>query len=545
VSRDSKTPTQDIPHETGDGNIGGGSGGNGRSEPRMGWIGDLDFRAVPRRIAEAEKPVRWLWWGGGILIVVLLGLALLFRQSLADRLWPQTRAQALRTQAAQALREGKLTAEDGSGARELYEAALAIDPDRNEARLGLSRVAVAAVAQARSLGAKNRFAEAHATLKLARELSAPRADILPVERALREREAAHAGLPSLLARANAAAAAGRLIESGAEGGDAALPLYKRVLALQPENKTALEGREDALGTLLQQTRAQLREGKLAEAVAAIALAREYDPGHVDLPDTEARLNEELDNVRRRAGNDLRGGRLERAANAYRMLADAGLKTEAEAGLEQVAKALAQRAEAAASDFRFADANRLLDEARTLSPRLGELAEVERHIERARQSHARLGSDLSPRERARRVKTLLEAAAAAESRGDLLTPPGDSAFDKLRAARALAPDDPAVKRASARLLPTAKRCFEEELRGNNLARAGGCLDARAIAEGETASLAQARRRLAQRWLAVGDERLGAGEVQAASAALASARRLDPSTPGIAEFEGRVKAASAGK
>jgi tetratricopeptide (TPR) repeat protein len=506
----------------------------------MGRLGDLDFRALPRRIAQAEKPVRWLWWGG-IAVVLLLGLALVFRQPLADRLWPEPRAQALRAQAAQALREGKLTAEDGSGARELYEAALAIDPDRNEARLGLSRVAVAAVAQARALGAKNRFAEAHAALKLARELSAPRADILPAERALREREAAHAGLPSLLARANAAAAAGRLVE----GDDAALPLYKRVLALQPENKTALEGREDALGTLLQQTRAQLREGKLAEAVAGIAIAREYDPGHVDLPDTEARLNEELDNVRRRAGSDLRGGRLERAANAYRMLADAGLKTEAEAGLEQVAKALAQRAEAAASDFRFADANRLLDEARSLSPRLAELAEVERHIERARQSHARLGSDLSPRERARRVKTLLEAAAAAESRGDLLTPPGDSAFDKLRAARALAPDDPAVKRASARLLPTAKRCFEEELRGNNLARAGGCLDARAIAEGETASLAQARRRLAQRWLAVGDERLGAGEVQAASAALASARRLDPGTPGIAEFEGRVKAASAGR
>lgn len=511
----------------------------------MGRFGDLDFRALPRRIAEAEKPVRWLWWGG-IAVVLLLGLALVFRQPLADRLWPEPRAQALRAQAAQALREGKLTAEDGSGARELYEAALAIDPDRNEARLGLSRVAVAAVAQARALGAKNRFAEAHAALKLARELSAPRADILPVERALREREAAHAGLPSLLARANAAAAAGRLVaDEESEGGDAALPLYKRVLALQPENKTALEGREDALGTLLQQTRAQLREGKLAEAVAGIAIAREYDPGHVDLPDTEARLNEELDNVRRRAGNDLRSGRLERAATAYRMLADAGLKTEAEAGLEQVAKALAQRAEAAASDFRFADANRLLDEARILSPRLAELAEVERHIDRARQSHARLGGDLSPRERARRVKTLLEAAAAAESRGDLLTPPGDSAFDKLRAARALAPDDPAVKRASARLLPTAKRCFEEELRGNNLSRAGGCLDARAIAEGETASLAQARRRLAQRWLAVGDERLGAGEVQAASAALTSARRLDPATPGIAEFEGRVKAASAGR
>src|SRR3546814_3004342 len=49
-------------------------------------------------------------------------------------------------------------------------------------------------------------------------------------------------------------------EAGQLTGDdkAALPLYQRILALQPENTGALEGREDALGELLQQARAQLR-----------------------------------------------------------------------------------------------------------------------------------------------------------------------------------------------------------------------------------------------------------------------------------------------
>src|SRR3546814_6198053 len=78
-------------------------------------------------------------------------------------------------------------------------------------------------------------------------------------------------LPGLLAQAEAAREAGQLT-----GDDkAALPLYQRILALQPENTGALEGREDALGELLQQARAQLRAGDLAEATAAIAAARRF------------------------------------------------------------------------------------------------------------------------------------------------------------------------------------------------------------------------------------------------------------------------------
>lgn len=511
---------------------------DGRREPLLGWLDGLDFRR-PRRRRPGPDRTRWLWWIGGAFAGVLL-LALIFRAPLADRLWPQNRAQALRTQAAQALAQGRLTAADGSGARELYEAALAIDPDRSDARTGLTRVALAAIAQAREATSRNRFADAHAALRLARELSAPRDAVAPVAAALRDREAAHAGLPALLARAEAARTAGDL-NAGAQS---ALPLYRRVLALQPENDTALKGREDALGELLQQARAQLREGRLADAVAAVAVARDYDAGHVDLPETEARLNEEFDDVRRHAAADLRAGRLPRAAAAFGMLGDAGLADESRAGLDAVAKAYAQRAETLAGDFRFADARRALGDARALAPKLPALAEIERHIARAQQSQARLDNPLPPRERQRRAKALLAEAAQAEARGDLVTPPGDSAFDKLRAARALAPGDADVRRASARLLPTATTCFERELRGNNLARAGECLDARAIVDSDEAALAQARRRLARRWLDVGDERLGAGDLRGAAAALDNARRLDANAPGLGEFAARVRTAQAG-
>ena len=62
----------------------------------------------------------------GLLLLVLLVL----RQPLAELMWPQNSAQQAMSEADAALERGHLSAADGSGARELYEAALAMDPDR-------------------------------------------------------------------------------------------------------------------------------------------------------------------------------------------------------------------------------------------------------------------------------------------------------------------------------------------------------------------------------------------------------------------------------
>ena len=475
------------------------------------------------------------------MAAVAIAAVVWLRQPIADRLWPDTRAQELRAQAAAALGWQHLTASDGSGARELYEAALAIDPDRNEARAGLMQVADAAVAKARVAMAAGRFDEAHDNLRLARELAVPRADADAVSVELRRREAAHAGIDGLLAKANDARTAGRL-----EGkGDAALPLYRRVLELQPDNTKALEGREDALGDLLQQAGKALDRGDLSTAAATIAAARDYDAGHADLPKSEARLARAVEQMRQGADADLRAGRLDRAATGYRKVLDIDSDdAAAKQGIERTGLAWAARVERAAGDFAFGDAQAALHQAQTLAPASTAVRDAARHLERARQSQARLAPALPARQRDRRIEQLLAEAAAAEARGDLLAPPGDSAYDKLRAARALAPASPAVRSASARLLPAARACFERELRGNNLARARACLDARGVLEGNDGALAQARQRLAQRWLAVGDERLGAGEVASAASALNEARNLDRATPGLDAFAERVRAASAG-
>ena len=313
--------------------------------------------------------------------------------------------------------------------------------------------------------------------------------------------------------------------------------------LDPANADALRGRDEALATVLEQARAALRTGDLRGAGDRIAAARDYDAGHVDLPDTDARLTEELDALRRRAAASLAAGRIERSVAEWRtLLAFDADDPIAQRGLADAAAAYAQRAERHARDFNFADADAQLREARLLAPDSESVRAAGDSVERSRARHAQLGPRLPPAERRRRIATLLQEAAAAEARGDLLSPPGDSAYDRIRAARLLAPDDADVARASARLLPAARQCFDAGLRANNLARARGCLDARAALGDDASTLRQARRRLAQRWLAIGDERLGAGNLAGADAALALARDIDPGVPGHAEFARRLRTAS---
>ena len=483
-----------------------------------------------------RRRVAWV----AIAVLLVVGLAIAYRVSLADRLWPQARAQQLREAAALALAQDRLTAADGSGARELYAAALALDPDRGEDRAGLQRVGLAALAQARRATRAQRFDEAHAALRLARELAVPQAAADAVAETLREHEADVAGIDTLLARARRARDYGQL--DGDE--HAALPLYRRILALQPKRTEALEGREDALSELLQRAQEHVTRGELTPAAGMVDRAREYDPGHIGLPDARAALARAADVRKQQAARALRREQLQTATAGYRdALAVDPDDDAAQAGLQQVALTYAQRGERLAADFRFAEAERAIAAARELSPQLPALAQAQRHLVQARQLQARLQMPRgASRNSAQRVRELLAAAAAAEARGDLLGPPGESAFDQLRAARALAPGNAAVRRASARLLPAARDCFENELRGNRLVRAQACLDAR-IQLGDRNDVRESRRRLASRWVAVGDERLGAGEIGAAQAALSAARELDPQAIGLGEFADRLRAASA--
>lgn len=90
---------------------------DGRIEP-VGAVGDWDrlrFEDAPQRGVDKHAHNRrrfGLRIGLPLLVLALIALIPL-RQPLSDRLWPESRLQALHQQAAQALSEGKLTAPDG------------------------------------------------------------------------------------------------------------------------------------------------------------------------------------------------------------------------------------------------------------------------------------------------------------------------------------------------------------------------------------------------------------------------------------------------
>ena len=502
------------------------------------------FASVPAR-REAWR-ARWRVLPRGWRIAVLSVFAMLllaflaavmFRQRIGAWIWPDPRAEALRTQAGMALAAGHLSVADGSGARELYEAALALQPDQVEAREGLSRVALAALAQAESHARAGREAQARIALRLARELDAPKARTDAVEAALRTGDAAQAGIGSLLAAAESAHTAGRLHE----GVDAALPLYQRVLALQPRNQRAVEGREDALSDLLQPVPGLLARGDLAGAASRVQAAERFDPGHVDLPDSRARLARAIEQRAAGIRQSLAGRQHARAAEACAALRDSDPSAIPAECASAVVDGLLHDAGTATADFHFDEATRLLAWVERLDGDPVRVEAARRHLQVARADAAHLPRlAVTPRSKAR-VRELLEQADKARARGDWLTPPGESAWDRLREARALAPADPAVQRALQGMLPAARDCNATALRDNDLGLAQVCLEAwRQLAPGDAAS-SLAQRRLAERWLAIADERLGAGEVDGAARALTRARTLDAAVPGLQALQQRLERA----
>lgn len=512
-----------------------------RIEPSISWA-----RIVPEPVREGTPGFaktrytlrRWCWVLIGMVALTVVLVAV--RRPLGDLLWPETRVQHLLGKAEQALQQGRLDSADGSGARQLYEAAQALDTDRTEAAEGLQRVAQAALHAADEALQENAFDKARLQLSLARELHVPRAQTEAVAEKLHVREAAYARIDSMLEMASQARTAGHLLN----GDDAALPLYQRVIALQPTHLAALEGREDALADLLQCVHRNIAQGDLVRAATVISVVRSYDAGHMDLPEAQAALARALERRRRQATRDLERQRLESARSGYETVLELTPgDVAAQQGLERVGIAYAMKAERLVADFRFEQAEQSLVQAHALAPHAERVTQAQQAVGRARQIQLGLASNTPARERARLVRGFLDAVAKAEAEGHWLTPPGESAFDHLRAAQALAPESADVRQAAARLLPATRACFENELRSNRIRRAQACQQAWQILQPRDADLADARLRLAEKWIAIGEERLRAGDVRFAVQAMEEASRLDAQASGLDGFRERVHAAQA--
>ena len=525
---------------------------NADGTPSLGDLDQIELDAArrpgappaepPRTAPPAPPPRRWpLWLALGALVAVLAVLGL-WRDRISETLIPDSELNRDIEAAQLALARGELSRADGQGARERFQSVLARDPDHPAARSGLVAVREAALVQARAAVEAGELERARERLALARAMAAPLSELAPIEAALAGRETAEADIASRLQQARAAQAEGRIEQ--VPGG--ALALYLDVLRLQPDNAIALEGRRSILAGLLSQADAALDAGDVDAAVALVARVVDADPSHLGLPALQARLGEaraETEQARERALQaalaDLRAGRPEAAAKGFlALLAESGDDVEARQGLDDAAAALAARASREAAEFDFEAAEASLARAREWAPALPAVAAAERRLARAREARESLPD--TPADPGALAAVLAEARAAMRA-GDLVDPPGASAWDHLRQAAAIAPGHADLREAQAEYDRRARACFEDELAGNRLGAAQACLDAMAVRERGGGGLDEDRRRLADRWLAFAEERLGASEFALARRALQAARDVDPSNPRLEAFAERLRRA----
>ena len=129
-----------------------------RTEPTLGDLGQLDAPRAPagdglpqvsveprRPRGKIAVPVRRKrrrsWWMPVLLVlVVALVGALWLNQNRLRGMLPRTDFNTLLTQAQQALQDGRLDGQDGTSARELFQAAVALEPDNDRARDDLHQV---------------------------------------------------------------------------------------------------------------------------------------------------------------------------------------------------------------------------------------------------------------------------------------------------------------------------------------------------------------------------------------------------------------------
>ncbi|MBB3225493.1 tetratricopeptide (TPR) repeat protein [Luteibacter sp. Sphag1AF] len=544
-------------------------GQRGRTEPTLGRIDNLDAPEItpapvddglphfrvdePHRRAPAPTPPPrrsggkrgWLL---PVLVLVLIGggTALWLQQDRLRGLVPSTELNDVLAQANTALEAGRLDGSNGDSARELFEKARAQQPDNDQARDGLRRVGQAEVARADAALTGGRYDEAETALNAARELLGGGSDVERLTQQLAQARNPQAQAESLVDRAQAAFAAGKL-----DGDDGAGALYRRLLDADKTNAVAARGLDKVGDALAAQARQALADGDKAKSDALVDRIAVLVPGYSDLPSlraTQAETKKQDDQAVTdllTQGNDaLRAGRFtgdgdDNAMSRFRaVLAVDPDNAAAKAGLGQIAQALIVQANAALDSDDANQARQLLDEAARLAPKSAELAATRSRLPGGGASHdaspGRAQADdsapqasmaVSP-EQAAKVAGMVRQAQAAASRGDIMTPPGESAYDLYRGALAIDGNNDAARAGLQGLPAQVARQFQQALANGNLNRADDLYGTLADLAPGDAGQNDLRRKLASAWIDQALARSDAGDQASALQSLERARRLAP-------------------
>lgn len=554
----------------------------GRTEPTLGRLDDLDRPAAPvddglprivvdeprRRAGGPTSPPpprreRKRGWLIPVLVLVLIGgvTGLWLQQDRLRNLMPATELNDLLGQANQALAAGKLDGTGGDSARELFEKARDQQPDSDQARDGLRRVGMAEVARADAALNAGNLDEADAALNVARELLGGGSDVERLTQQISQARNPQGHTESLIDRAQAAFAAGKF-----DGDDGAGALYRRVLDADRNNTVAARGLDRVGDALAAQARQAIADNDRPKANALVDRIAILVPGYSDLPSLRASLAEtrkqddqavatliQQGNDAMRAGRFTGDGDDTALARFNAALAADPDNAGAKAGLGQVAQALIVQANAALDSNDDAQAAKLLDQATKLAPKSAELAAARARLgggdghaaSAAPAAGAPVGDDaaaeaslaVSPEQKAK-VADLVRRAQAAASRGDIMDPPGDSAYDLYRNALAIDGNDPTARAGLQGLPAQVEKQMQQAVATGNVKRAEDLYGTLSDLAPGDASQGEMRHRLGSALIDNALQRASSGDRQGAFQSLDHARRYVPDDPRLQSAYERI-------
>jgi tetratricopeptide (TPR) repeat protein len=489
-----------------------------------------------------------------LLLIVLLG-ALWLGQNRLRGMLPRTDFNSVLVQAQQALQDGRLDGYNGTSARELFQRAVALEPDNDRARDGLRQVGQAELAQADAALQAGHLAQATQQAAVARELLGGGSDIDRLDQAINSARAAQVKTIDLIDQAQQALAAGKLDDAGL--------LYQRVLRADPDNAVAAHGLDQVGYALAVQARKALDAKDTAVANASIEQLAALQPDNGALPalralqsQTRKQDNSALDAELAQGQEALRAGHIDGPGSDTALAHfQAALKldpenTQAQAGLGRVAQAMTVQARAAMDAGDLVQASMLLDRATELAPKSADLAAARARLQGAQAKPAATPAShdddiappappaLSPQQSAAVAQLVQRALAAADS-GNIMMPPGDSAYDLYRSALAI-DGNSAPALSGLRGLPRrVEQQFNHALAAGKLAQADDMLvDLAQLSPGDAAQGAL-RERLTAAWLDQAEQQLARGDRIGASQSLEHARKLAPNHPRVIDLTARLQ------
>ena len=550
-----------------------------RNEPTLGDLDRVDdprARAAdglpqvtvePRRSRHGRAPSmpssrRGPGWLVPVLLLLIAAMvgALWLSQNRLRGMLPRTDLNTVLEQAQQALKDGRLDGQDGTSARELFQQAVAQEPDNDRARDGLRQVGQAELSSADAALQAGQFAQAQQQAAVARELLGGGSDVDRLDTLISRAQAAQVQTVDLVDQAQQALAAGKL--DGPQGAGA---LYQRVLQADPGNAVATHGLDLVGSALSVQAHDALESGDLAKAGASIEQLAALQPNNGALPALralQAQSRQQQDGALQAAlkqGQEaLRAGRIAgdgddtALAHFKAALALDPDNASAKSGLGDVAQALTVQANAAIDAGDREHAASLLDAAAQLAPKSADLAAARARLRSKaslppRSAATDQGEDapvatavLSPQQSVA-VAQLVRRAQLATRNGNIMMPPGDSAYDLYRSALAIDGNNAAASQGLQGLAGEVEQQFRQALAAGKLTQADDMLANLAeLAPGDPAQ-GGLNNQLASAWLDRAEQQLGSGDRMGAGQSLAHARKLAPNHPRLLDLSARLQGA----